>query len=100
MTGLCCVQGFLTDGPDRVVVTEVNGRIAGAFPISEAAGADLVGQYLNGLFGRSVDHDRLRFTPDVYLIKYVDTIAVGPAPLAAARRIAAPVPAPTRGALR
>lgn len=101
MTGLCCVQGFLTDGPDRVVITEVNGRIAGAFPISHAAGADLIGQYLNGLFGQPVDHDRLRFTSDVYLVKYVETIAVGPAPLTAARSIAAPVPTPTAsGALR
>jgi carbamoyl-phosphate synthase large subunit len=92
MTGLCCVQGFLTSGPDRVLITEVNARIAGAFPISIAAGADLVGQFLNGLFARPVDHDRLRFTPETYLIKYVDTIVAGPVPLAAARRIPSPVP--------
>lgn len=95
MTGLCCVQGFLTDGPNRVVITEVNGRIAGAFPISIAAGADLIGQFLNGLFDRPVDHDRLRFTPGIHLIKYVDTIVAGPAPLAAARPITSPVPSPT-----
>jgi carbamoyl-phosphate synthase large subunit len=93
MTGLCCVQGFLTDGPARVLITEVNARIAGAFPISIAAGADLAGQFLNGLFGQPVDHDRLRFTPDVHLIKYVETIVAGPAPLVAARPIASPVPA-------
>ncbi|GAB1646868.1 ATP-grasp domain-containing protein [Krasilnikovia sp. MM14-A1259] len=94
MTSLCCVQGFVSDGdgPARVVITEVNGRIAGAFPVSVAAGADLIGQFLGGLFGRPVDHDRLRFTPGIHLIKYVDTIAAGPAPLAAVRPIPAPVP--------
>lgn len=93
MTGLCCVQGFLTDGPDRIVITEVNARIAGAFPISVAAGADLVGQFLNGLFALPVDHDRLRFTPETYLVKYVETLAAGTMPLSAARPIGSPVPA-------
>jgi carbamoyl-phosphate synthase large subunit len=92
MTGLCCVQGFLTARPTRVVITEVNARIAGAFPISVAAGADLIGQFLNGLFDRPVDHDRLRFIPGTHLIKYVETIVAGPPPLAAARPIGSPVP--------
>ncbi|WP_199729601.1 ATP-grasp domain-containing protein [Micromonospora sp. M71_S20] len=101
MTGLCCVQGFLTDDPGRVLITEVNGRIAGAFPISEAAGADLIGQFLNGMFGRAVNHDRLRYTPDIHLIKYVDTIVAGPTPLAATRPIPSPVPSPSpNGGLR
>ncbi|MDY7091189.1 MAG: ATP-grasp domain-containing protein [Actinomycetota bacterium] len=92
MTGLCCVQGFITDGPDRVVITEVNTRIAGAFPVSVAAGADLIGEFLNGLFGKPVDHDRLRFTGGVHLVKYVETLAAGPVPLAAARPLTSPVP--------
>ena len=92
MTGLCCVQGFLTAGPGRVLITEVNGRVAGAFPISIAAGADLIGQFLNGLFGQPVDHDRLRYTPEVHLIKYVETIVAGVTPLVAARPIPGPVP--------
>jgi len=92
MTGLCCVQGFLTGDPNRILITEVNARIAGAFPVSIASGADLIGQFLNGLFGRPVNHDRLRFTPGTHLIKYVDTIVAGPVPLAAARPIPSPVP--------
>jgi len=95
MTGLCCVQGFLTGGTDRVLITEVNARIAGAFPISVTAGADLIGQFLNGLFGRPVDHDRLQFASGIHLIKYVETMVAGPAPLAAARPIPSPCPAPT-----
>lgn len=92
MTGLCCVQGFITNGPDRVVITEVNTRIAGAFPVSIAAGADLIGEFINGLFGRPVDHDRLRFTGGVHLVKYVETLAAGPLPLVADRPLTSPVP--------
>jgi carbamoyl-phosphate synthase large subunit len=43
--GLSCVQGFVTDrGPEAVVITEVNVRVAGGFALAEAAGADLIGQ--------------------------------------------------------
>ena len=76
------VQGFITDdrrGP-RVVISELNARFAGGFALSEAAGADLVQQTLNGLFGLPVDHDRLVAKPDIYLSKYVTVLAAGPAP--------------------
>jgi carbamoyl-phosphate synthase large subunit len=49
--------------------------VFGGFPLSEAAGADLVGQMLNGLFGRPVDHGRLRYTPGICLTKYIETLA-------------------------
>lgn len=76
--GPCCVQGFITDGDGpRVVVTEVNARFAGAFPLSEAAGAHLVAQTLNGLFDAPVDHTQLAYKPDVYLIKGFETVATG-----------------------
>lgn len=79
--GLCCAQGFLVDGEDgpAVVMTEVNARVAGGFPLAEAAGADLIGQTLNGLAGRPVDHGALRYRSGVYLTKYVETLAAGPA---------------------
>jgi carbamoyl-phosphate synthase large subunit len=77
LVGACCVQGFLCEnGPHRVVITEANLRFAGGFPAAEAAGADLVGQYLNGLFGHRIDHDRLRYQPDVRLTKSYETLAV------------------------
>ena len=77
LVGACCVQGFLCpQGPQRVVITEANLRFAGGFPASEAAGADLVGQYLNGLFGHRIDHDRLRYKSGVRLTKSFETLAV------------------------
>lgn len=76
--GVCCVQGFLTDGDrDRVVLTEMNARFAGAFLASEAAGADLVGQAVNGLFGLPVDHDRLSYKPGIYHTKSVEPLSSG-----------------------
>ncbi|MCZ4098068.1 ATP-grasp domain-containing protein [Streptomyces sp. H39-C1] len=91
ITGLCCAQGFIRDdttGGARVVMTEVNARVAGAFPLSVVAGADLVGQTLNGLFDLPVDHSRLGYQPGVQLTKYVETLTTserapgaGPSPL-------------------
>ncbi|MFI2078476.1 ATP-grasp domain-containing protein [Streptomyces triculaminicus] len=74
--GLSCVQGFVTDG-GAVTITELNVRIAGGFPLTEAAGADLVGQMVNGLFGLPVDHNRLTYRTGVFLTNYVETLAVG-----------------------
>jgi carbamoyl-phosphate synthase large subunit len=75
-TGLCCAQGFLTDD-GQITMTEINARIAGAFPLSQAAGARLVEQTLNGLFGLQVDHDQLGYKPGIYLTKYIETLATG-----------------------
>lgn len=75
IVGPCCVQGFVRDaaaGP-RVVVTEVNARVAGAFPLCEAAGADLIAQTLNGLAGLPVDHTRLTYRSGVTHTKYVES---------------------------
>ncbi|MGH3565267.1 MAG: aminotransferase class I/II-fold pyridoxal phosphate-dependent enzyme [Pseudonocardia sp.] len=76
--GVCCVQGFISDD-GTVTITELNVRIAGGFPLTEAAGADLVGQMVNGLFGLPVDHDRLTYRTGVFLTNYVETLAVGDA---------------------
>ncbi|MFE0104473.1 ATP-grasp domain-containing protein [Streptomyces sp. NPDC059009] len=93
-SGLCCVQGFLREGDaDHVTVTEVNLRVAGGFPLAEAAGAQLVQQALNGLFDRPVDHTRLAYKDDVYLTKYFETLASGPHPIA--RRLTARTHTPT-----
>lgn len=74
--GLCCVQGFVSaDG--TITITELNLRIAGGFPLTEAAGADLVGQMVNGLFGLPVDHHRLTYRTGVFLTNYIETLAVG-----------------------
>ncbi|WP_338704341.1 ATP-grasp domain-containing protein (plasmid) [Streptomyces sp. Q6] len=76
--GLCCVQGFVDDAhPQRVRITELNVRIAGGFALAEAAGAELIGQSLNAMFGRHVDHSRLAYRPGIFLTKYVETLASG-----------------------
>ncbi|MFE6052802.1 ATP-grasp domain-containing protein [Kitasatospora sp. NPDC056446] len=76
--GLSCVQGFITDhGPRAVVITEVNVRVAGGFALAEAAGADLIAEAVNGLFGQAVDHGRLAYRDDVFLTKYTETLTVG-----------------------
>ncbi|MGW1562808.1 ATP-grasp domain-containing protein [Streptomyces sp. NPDC002144] len=77
LVGACCVQGFVcTGGPHRVLITEANARFGGGFPAAQAAGADLIGEFLNGLFDRRIDHDRLRYRPDVCLTKAYHTLAV------------------------
>jgi carbamoyl-phosphate synthase large subunit len=83
--GLCCVQGFIRDaaaGP-RVVITEVNARVAGAFALSGAAGADLITQTLNGLGGLPVDHTRLTYRAGVTHTKYVETFPAAPTTMSA-----------------
>jgi carbamoyl-phosphate synthase large subunit len=74
--GLCCVQGFITDD-GRITITELNVRIAGGYALTEAAGADLVGQMVNGLFGLPVDHDLLTYRTGVFLTNYMETLRVG-----------------------
>ncbi|WP_405743699.1 ATP-grasp domain-containing protein [Streptomyces sp. NBC_01525] len=76
--GLCCVQGFVSDS-GAVTITELNVRVAGGFPLTEAAGADLVGQMVNGLFGLPVDHGRLTYRAGMFLTNYTETLAVGDA---------------------
>lgn len=74
--GVCCAQGFITDDASpgrRVLMSEVNLRIAGAHTASVEAGADLVGQLLVGLAGLPVDHDRLTYKP-TRVIKFVETL--------------------------
>ncbi|MCZ4604466.1 ATP-grasp domain-containing protein [Streptomyces sp. Lzd4kr] len=74
--GLCCVQGFMGDD-GSVTITELNVRIAGGFALTGAAGADLVEQMVNGLFGLPVDHDRLTYKNGLFLTSYIETLAVG-----------------------
>lgn len=80
MTGVCCVQGFIRDD-GSAVITEANARFAGAFLASVAAGADLVGEAVRGMFELEINHARLRYRPGVRTTKYIETF---PAACAAA----------------
>jgi carbamoyl-phosphate synthase large subunit len=70
------VQGFL--GPsDDIAFTEVNPRFSGGLPLSLAAGADFVGEYLRGLLGLPVRPGRLRGRPGVTMTRYFAEVFEG-----------------------
>ncbi|WP_052848863.1 ATP-grasp domain-containing protein [Streptomyces avicenniae] len=75
ITGAACAQGFIAHD-QSLVMTEVNARVAGGFPLAEAAGAHLVEQLLAATLGGPVDHTRLTYRPGVRLTKYVETLVV------------------------
>jgi carbamoyl-phosphate synthase large subunit len=65
------VQGFV-DGDGHVTFMEVNPRFSGGLPLSLAAGADLVGEYLRGILAEPVRPDRLAFRPGVTMIRHFE----------------------------
>ena len=70
------VQGFVTD--DGVVnVHEVNPRFSGALPLSLAAGADLVEEYLRAVLGLPIRPERLKARPDVMMFRYFSEVFEG-----------------------
>ena len=73
LEGPACVQGFRTDA-GQLVFIEVNPRFSGGLPLSLAAGADLVGQYLNRILGGAVSADQLRFRSGVTMLRYFDEV--------------------------
>jgi carbamoyl-phosphate synthase large subunit len=73
LAGPACVQGFLT-GEGNVIFVEVNPRFSGGLPLSLAAGADLVGQYLSRILGGAVEPERLRFRSGVTMLRYFDEV--------------------------
>lgn len=73
LAGPACIQGFRT-ATGQLVFIEVNPRFSGGLPLSLAAGADLVGQYLSGILGGTVESDRLRFRAGVTMLRYFDEV--------------------------
>ncbi len=73
LEGPACVQGFRADD-GRIVFTEVNPRFSGGLPLSLAAGADLVGQYLNRILGGVVEPANLRYRSGVTMLRYFDEV--------------------------
>lgn len=64
LRGVACVQGFVTD-TDEVVFVECNPRFSGGLPLSLAAGADLVGEYVRGIRGLPIRSSRLGYRAGV-----------------------------------
>ncbi|MBA3907020.1 MAG: ATP-grasp domain-containing protein [Pseudonocardiales bacterium] len=76
LTGSANVQGFMAaDG--AIGFTEVNPRMSGGLPLSLAAGADLVGEYLRGLEGLPVRPERLKARSDVTMLRHFAEVYVG-----------------------
>jgi carbamoyl-phosphate synthase large subunit len=76
LRGAANVQGFVSR-EGAIMFTEVNPRFSGGLALSIAAGADLVGQYVNGLFGQAIDPARLRYRPGVRMLRYFDEVFEG-----------------------
>jgi carbamoyl-phosphate synthase large subunit len=62
------LQGFARQG--TVTVVEVNPRFSGGLPLSLAAGADLVGEYVRGAAGEPIRPERLRYRGGVRMIRH------------------------------
>ncbi|HWF52068.1 MAG TPA: ATP-grasp domain-containing protein [Solirubrobacteraceae bacterium] len=76
LRGPANVQGFLAaDG--AVSFVEVNPRFSGGLPLSLAAGADLVGQYLRGLLGLPIQPEGLRYREGVRMVRYFEEVFEG-----------------------
>lgn len=70
LAGPSNVQGFVDTGSGEVTFTEVNPRFSGGLPLSLAAGADLVGEYLRGIVGLKPRPERLIYRPGVRMFRY------------------------------
>ncbi len=76
LTGPANVQGFV-DEHGGFAFTEVNPRFSGGLPLSLAAGADLVGEYLRGIDGLPLRPDRLRARTGVTMLRHFEEVYVG-----------------------
>jgi carbamoyl-phosphate synthase large subunit len=76
LTGPANVQGFVC-GDGTVVIHEVNPRFSGGLPLSLAAGADLVEEYLRAVMGAPVRPERLVGRPGVKMLRYFSEVFEG-----------------------
>jgi carbamoyl-phosphate synthase large subunit len=74
LSGSANVQGFVTAEEGKAVFVEVNPRFSGGLPLSLAAGADLVGEYLRGVLGMPIRRDRLRYRSGVLMTRYFENV--------------------------
>lgn len=76
LTGPACVQGFVADD-GAFAFTEINPRFSGGLPLSLAAGADLVGEYLRGVDGLAVRPERLAHRAGVTMMRHYAEVYTG-----------------------
>jgi carbamoyl-phosphate synthase large subunit len=77
LRGVANVQGFV-DRSGAATVVEINPRFSGGLPLSLAAGADLVGEYVRAVHGLPVQPERLEFAPGVAMVRYLESVFVRP----------------------
>ncbi|HEV2309335.1 MAG TPA: ATP-grasp domain-containing protein [Acidimicrobiia bacterium] len=75
LDGVCNLQGFVDGG--QATVLEVNPRFSGGLPLTLAAGADLVGEFVHGTLGFPLDPARLSFRSGVRMARYLTEIIEG-----------------------
>ena len=73
LVGPSNIQGFQT-ASGEFAFTEVNPRFSGGLPLSLAAGADFVGEYLRGLEGLPVRPERLIARSGVTMLRHLDEV--------------------------
>jgi carbamoyl-phosphate synthase large subunit len=76
LEGAANVQGFVDDA-GAVSFVEINPRFSGALPLSLAAGADLVGEYLRAVTGHELRRDRLSYRAGVSMARYYQEVFAG-----------------------
>ena len=75
LTGPANVQGFV--GPDGPTIVEVNPRFSGGLPLSLAAGADFVGEYVRGVMGLPLRPERLVARVGVRMMRHFAEVFEG-----------------------
>ena len=76
LEGIANVQGFVDDD-GAVSFVEVNPRFSGGLPLSLAAGADLVGEYVRAVAGHALRRERLSFRAGVSMARYYQEVFQG-----------------------
>jgi carbamoyl-phosphate synthase large subunit len=70
----CNIQGFVDHATGSVELVEVNPRFSGGLPLTQAAGADLVGEMLRGTLGLPIRPERLVARDGVVMTRYFDEV--------------------------
>jgi carbamoyl-phosphate synthase large subunit len=76
LIGPANVQGFVSED-GAVAVHEVNPRFSGGLPLTLAAGADMVEEYLRGVMGLPQRPERLVARPGVSMMRYFSEVFEG-----------------------
>jgi carbamoyl-phosphate synthase large subunit len=75
-TGALNVQGFF-DTEHHLWFTEVNPRFSGGLPLTLAAGADVVGEFVSMAGGKRPQPERLHWRSGVTMLRYFEDVFVG-----------------------